>query len=202
MRRVRIRGRIVLKVIHALDRSFKRGGVLLLPLFRKDFEQTLKSSAHTIVGLSYLSVLGSHIILLRGEENFFGHIAFFYMLILVNDAMSLLWGRILGKRKIWPVLSPNKTYGGSVAAMVWTLLTGYFMRFAEPGWGLFPVLFAALIIGVFGQLGDVVASAFKRYREVKDFGDWLPTFGGMLDRFDAFVFTAPVYYYFILLASL
>jgi phosphatidate cytidylyltransferase len=176
--------------------------LLLIPLFRREYKGALSSVLPTIAGICYVSFLGSHIILLGGQENFFGHITFFYMLVLVNDAMALLWGRLLGKRQIWPVLSPNKTYGGSVGALVWTLLVGYLMRFAEPQWGLFPVLFASLLIAVFGQLGDVVASAFKRVADVKDFGDRLPTFGGMLDRFDAFVFTAPVYYYFVVLTSL
>jgi phosphatidate cytidylyltransferase len=175
--------------------------LLLLPLLRRDYEATLVSMIPTVVGISYVGFLGSHIILLGGHDNFFGHVTFFYMLILVNDAMALLWGRLLGKRKIWPVLSPNKTWAGSVGAMIWTLLTGYLLRFAVPDWDLATVLVAAAIIGVFGQLGDVVASAFKRYRGVVDFGDRLPTFGGMLDRFDAFVFTAPAYYYFVLLVS-
>jgi CDP-diglyceride synthetase len=175
--------------------------LLLIPLFRRDFKSSLSSVVPTLMGIAYVSFLGAHIILLGGEENFFGHITFFYMLVLVNDAMALLWGRLLGKRKMWPVLSPNKTYGGSVGALVWTLLIGYLMRFTEPQWGLLPVLVASLLIAVFGQLGDVVASAFKRAAGVKDFGDRLPTFGGMLDRFDAFVFTAPVYYYFVIFTS-
>ncbi len=175
--------------------------LLLIPLFRRDFKSSLSSVVPTLTGIAYVGFLGGHIILLGGEENFFGHITFFYMLVLVNDAMALLWGRLLGKRKLWPVLSPNKTYGGSLGALVWTLLIGYLMRFTEPQWGLLPVLFASLLIAVFGQLGDVVASAFKRSAGVKDFGDRLPTFGGMLDRFDAFVFTAPVYYYFVIFSS-
>jgi phosphatidate cytidylyltransferase len=175
--------------------------LLLLPLFQSAYKATLSSVLRTIAGISYVSFLGSHIILLGGQENFFGHVTFFYMLVLVNDAMALLWGRLLGKRQIWPVLSPNKTYGGSVGALVWTLLVGYLLGFTEPQWGLFPVLAASLLIAVFGQLGDVVASAFKRFAEVKDFGDRLPTFGGMLDRFDAFVFTAPAYYYFVIFVS-
>ena len=57
------------------------------------------------------------------------------------------------------------------------------------------------LIAIFGQLGDVVASAFKRQAEVKDYGVLLPTFGGMLDRFDAFILAAPVFYYLVKFAS-
>ncbi len=171
--------------------------LLLIPLFSSDSDQALDATAQNVRALSYIGLLGGHAVLLAGHDNFFGHVAFFYMLVLVNDAMALLWGRLLGKRKIWPVLSPNKTYGGSVGGLLWTILTGYFLRFAEPEWSLAEVLAAAAAIGVFGQLGDVVASAFKRRARVKDFGTLLPTFGGMLDRFDAFIFTAPIFYLFV-----
>lgn len=171
--------------------------LLLVPLFSSDSDRALDATAQNLRALCYIGLLGGHAILLAGHDNFFGHVVFFYMLVLVNDAMALLWGRLLGKRKIWPVLSPNKTYGGSVAALLWTLLTGYLMRFAEPEWSLIEVLAASAAISVFGQLGDVVASAFKRRAGVKDFGTLLPTFGGMLDRFDAFIFTAPVFYLFV-----
>jgi len=175
--------------------------LLVAPLFSPDHGKALAAAINTAVAIGYIGFLGGHAILLARRENFFGHVVFFYMLVLVNDAMALLWGRLLGRRRIWPVLSPNKTYGGSVGALIWTLITGYFMRFAEPGWGLPMVLGASALIAIFGQLGDVVASAFKREAEVKDYGDLLPTFGGMLDRFDAFILAAPVFYYLVKLAS-
>lgn len=173
---------------------------LLAPLNIKDgsLDEAARSSRRTLAALIYIPFLGSHLLLFAHQGNFFGRMAFFYMLILVSDCMAMVGGHLWGRRRPWPVLSPNKTLEGALVSLFSVLLVGFLLRGALPEMGLVWVMTTALTIGVTAQLGDLVASSFKRTAGVKDYGTWLPTFGGMLDRFDSFIFAAPAFWFLIL----
>jgi phosphatidate cytidylyltransferase len=114
-----------------------------------------------------------------------------------NDVAQYLWGKSLGRIRVTPRVSPNKTLAGLLGgvgstALAATLL-GPLMTPLE--WPL--ALLAGVIIGVSGFCGDVVMSAIKRDIGVKDSGTLLPGHGGMLDRLDSLIFTAPVFFHFI-----
>lgn len=106
----------------------------------------------------------------------------------------------MGKRKLWPEISPNKTVegfiGGIVTAVVLSLVFQAVTGFL-PSYLL--VMFITLLLSIFGQLGDLVESALKRHYHVKDSGSILPGHGGILDRFDSFLFVLPFLY--LLLAT-
>ncbi len=114
-----------------------------------------------------------------------------------NDVAQYLWGKSLGRIKVTPTVSPNKTLagllGGVGSTMLAALLLGPLMT--PLGWGM--SLLAGVIIGVTGFCGDVVMSAVKRDIGVKDSGTLLPGHGGILDRLDSLIFTAPVFFHFI-----
>lgn len=114
-----------------------------------------------------------------------------------NDVAQYLWGKSLGRIKVMPKVSPNKTLagllGGIGSTMLAALLLGLLMT--PLGWGM--SLLAGVIIGVTGFCGDVVMSAVKRDIGVKDSGTLLPGHGGILDRLDSLIFTAPVFFHFI-----
>lgn len=114
-----------------------------------------------------------------------------------NDVAQYLWGKSLGRIKVMPKVSPNKTLagllGGIGSTMLAALLLGPLMT--PLGWG--GSLLAGVIIGVTGFCGDVVMSAVKRDIGVKNSGTLLPGHGGILDRLDSLIFTAPVFFHFI-----
>lgn len=114
-----------------------------------------------------------------------------------NDVAQYLWGKSLGRIRVTPTVSPNKTLagllGGIGSTMLAALLLGPLMT--PLGWGM--SLLAGVIIGVTGFCGDVVMSAVKRDIGVKDSGTLLPGHGGILDRLDSLIFTAPVFFHFI-----
>lgn len=114
-----------------------------------------------------------------------------------NDVAQYLWGKSLGRIKVTPTVSPNKTLagllGGVGSTMLAALLLGPLMT--PLGWGM--SLLAGVIIGVTGFCGDVVMSAVKRDIGVKDSGTLLPGHGGILERLDSLIFTAPVFFHFI-----
>ena len=119
-----------------------------------------------------------------------------------TDIMAYFTGMAIGKHKLCPNLSPKKSVEGAVGGVVGSIVfCGLF------GWLVIPdMLTECLIIGALGsvvaQLGDLSASAFKRQMGIKDYGNLIPGHGGILDRFDSVMFTAPLVYYAIAFSSL
>lgn len=114
-----------------------------------------------------------------------------------NDVAQYLWGKSLGRIRVTPKVSPNKTLAGLLGGIGSTMLVAVLLGplMTPLGWGM--SLLAGVIIGVTGFCGDVVMSAVKRDIGVKDSGTLLPGHGGILDRLDSLIFTAPVFFHFI-----
>ncbi len=124
-----------------------------------------------------------------------GNIIFLLILTQANDVAQFLWGKTLGRHKITPRVSPNKTWEGFLGGVVTTVVLS---------WALAPVLtplseleslLFGLIIAIPGFVGDVTLSAVKRDINVKDSGSILPGHGGILDRVDSLTFTAPLFFH-------
>ncbi|MED0687658.1 phosphatidate cytidylyltransferase [Anoxybacillus ayderensis] len=126
----------------------------------------------------------------------------FYALFLIwaTDSGAYFIGRALGKRKLWEHISPNKTVEGAVGGILCALFVVSVYEWLSPFAPSFPMLLiATVILSVFGQLGDLVESAFKRHYGVKDSGAILPGHGGILDRFDSLLFILPILHLFYLI---
>jgi len=128
---------------------------------------------------------------------------FLYLVLLTeaNDIVQALVGRRIGKRKITPRLSPHKTWEGFLGGGLTTLLLAVLLAGWLTPFGLAGAISAGLVILLFGFFGDLNMSAVKREAGVKDSSRLLPGQGGMLDRVDSLTFTAPAFYYFILLSE-
>ncbi|EMN0195788.1 phosphatidate cytidylyltransferase [Citrobacter freundii] len=114
-----------------------------------------------------------------------------------NDIAQYLWGKSIGRIKVMPKVSPNKTLAGLVGGVVTTTLMAAVLGPIMTPLNLPLSLLAGFIIGLSGFCGDVVMSAIKRDIGVKDSGTLLPGHGGILDRLDSLIFTAPVFFHFI-----
>lgn len=124
----------------------------------------------------------------------YGSFAFLFLLLMANDGLSEGLGRLFGKTPLWPAISPNKTWGGTLGGLASCLLIGYLVRFMVPGWPVSRVVVVAGGISLMAGVGDLIASSLKRELGIKDFGRILPGHGGVLDRFDSLLFTAPIFY--------
>ncbi len=114
-----------------------------------------------------------------------------------NDVAQYIWGKSFGRIKVTPTVSPNKTLAGLLGGVATTALVALLLGpLLTPMSGAMALL-AGVIIGVTGFCGDVVMSAIKRDCGVKDSGTLLPGHGGILDRLDSLIFTAPVFFHFI-----
>ena len=107
-------------------------------------------------------------------------------------------GYFFGKHKLCPKISPKKTIEGSIGGTLGTMLvSGLFGHFVMPQLMVHCMIMGALG-AVFSQFGDLTASIFKRKMGIKDYGNLIPGHGGILDRFDSVLFTAPLIYYYII----
>lgn len=115
------------------------------------------------------------------------------VIVWVTDSGAYFTGRKLGKRKLWPEISPNKTIEGFVGGIVLAVIGAVIMQLITPfdvSW--FTLIVVVVISSIFGQMGDLVESAIKRHYGVKDSGNILPGHGGILDRFDSLLFVLPL----------
>lgn len=115
----------------------------------------------------------------------------------VKRYCTVFMGKSCGRRKVVPKVSPGKTLEGLVGGVITTMIASLIIGPLLTPLNTLQALLAGLLIGISGFCGDVVMSAIKRDVGVKDSGKLLPGHGGLLDRIDSLIFTAPVFFYFI-----
>jgi phosphatidate cytidylyltransferase len=103
----------------------------------------------------------------------------------------------LGRHLLYPALSPQKTFEGLAGGLLLTVCAAFVFNRLHPIGSYWETVALSLLIGVFVQVGDLVESALKRIADVKDSGTMIPGHGGVLDRFDGLLFSAPVAYLFL-----
>lgn len=125
----------------------------------------------------------------------------FYSLFMIwaTDSGAYFIGRAIGKRKLWPEISPNKTIEGALGGIVCAVIVAIlFAIFGNIDTSAVKLVVVTVFLSAFGQMGDLVESAFKRHYDVKDSGKILPGHGGILDRFDSLLFVWPLLYLLLL----
>lgn len=155
-------------------------------------------------GLVYIGLLYPFIYLIRSDavwmEIASGGWWLFFLIgsIWAGDTAALYFGSQFGKRKLAPTVSPNKTIAGFVGGFAGVFLVSILFKMfwlTDTAWYHFFAL--TLLIGIFGQLGDLVESLWKRGIGIKDSSNLIPGHGGFLDRFDSLLFASPVVYIYL-----
>lgn len=128
-----------------------------------------------------------------------GWIWIIFMLIgtWASDTSAYFVGKVLGRHPLAPVLSPGKTLEGAIGGISGSILVAAGLILIYPSMPGLSLLLLGLFLGVAAQIGDLVESAFKRQVGVKDAGNIIPGHGGILDRLDSMLFTAPLVYYYV-----
>lgn len=152
-------------------------------------------------GFVYLTVMPSCLIRMRAMEGGLYLVLLTAISSWICDTCAYLFGMALGRHKMSPHLSPNKSVeggvGGVLGAVLIAALFGFLFKDKLP-MNTHPVLACCLVTlmaSLLSMVGDLLASAFKRHKNIKDYSHLIPGHGGILDRFDSFIFIAPVIYY-------
>lgn len=171
---------LFLTILSKNEFSIEQAGVLFIGVF--------------YIGFGFLTFIEARL------DHGLALVLFTLLVIWSTDSGAYFTGRKLGKHKLWPSISPNKTIEGSIGGVVIALLAAVIFQLISmtfEDWGY--VLILALIISIGGQIGDLVESGLKRHYQVKDSGTLLPGHGGVLDRFDSLLFVFPILYLFQLI---
>jgi phosphatidate cytidylyltransferase len=202
-------------VIAALTAEMLRGG---------PFDKMILSVGSTVLGVLYVAMLGGFLLSVRtGFERVFDEqsgalvneqliataiysktvsthlLSFFFLVLMGSDTGAYFSGRLFGKHKLAPKISPGKTWEGAVGGMAASLLMAAVAHYwFFPELSLRAALPLAALLNVLGVVGDLTESALKRGANAKDAANILPGHGGFLDRLDSLLFNAPVIYYFAL----
>ena len=120
-----------------------------------------------------------------------------FFLIWTNDTFAYLIGKNFGKTKLYEKISPNKTIEGFVGGLVFSVLMSYGIWYYTDFLTMWSWLGMAIILSIFGTLGDLIQSKFKRQAGVKDSGKLMPGHGGLFDRLDSIIFASPFVYAYL-----
>lgn len=170
----------------------------LLYLFKVD-KRKLEDGMVTVLGIFYVVFFSYHVVLIEQVSGYGLLVWLAFLSAFGTDIMAYFTGYVFGKHKLLPSISPKKTIEGAIGGILGSVIfCGIFGYFVMPF-----VLVHCIIIGIIGgmvsQLGDLTASLFKRKMGIKDYGNLIPGHGGILDRIDSLLFTAPFIYYYIML---
>lgn len=168
---------------------------LLFYLFSKK-KKVFGKFQKSIIGLFYIGGGCIFVTMIPYKDNEFAKflIMGIFILIWVNDSFAYLVGKSIGRTKLFPSVSPKKTWEGTLGGLVFTLIAACFLAKYEPNVSSTQWVILAAIIVLTGSLGDLIESKLKRDAGIKDSGAILPGHGGMLDRLDSLIFAAPFAY--------
>jgi phosphatidate cytidylyltransferase len=128
------------------------------------------------------------------------HLIYCLLISSMTDTFALFGGKLFGKHKLIPSISPNKTVEGSVIGSIFgTIIGSLFYIFVISDFNILIIVLLTLILTIFGQFGDLFFSSIKRYYKIKDFSNLIPGHGGLLDRLDSLLFVIAGYLVYILL---
>ena len=179
--------------------------------FRAPLDRVLPDTAQGLFGLLYVGFPLTLVPLMWAREDGPALLLFLMVCVWAGDTAAMYTGRSFGRRKLAPRLSPGKTWEGSIASVLGSVLAAMAVVYAgerlaargstllhitEPVW---ESLLLAILLNVAAQIGDLLESAIKRGAGVKDSGTMLPGHGGILDRIDALLLAAPVLWYALLI---
>ena len=173
--------------------------VILLPLvgfaelYRKK-TTPFQNMGVTLVGLFYIILPFVLINVMRLSTDDFWTVLSIFILTWCSDTFAYLVGRKIGKRKLFERISPNKSWEGFIGGLIFSVIAGLVIAyFTDDSYVKYIVY--GIVIASFGTIGDLVESMLKRSLNIKDSGTILPGHGGLLDRFDAVIFTIPVIFF-------
>lgn len=180
---------------------------MALYIVLKELKVSIVDVAITVLSVVYVPFMFSFIKELLLLENGRVLAVLAFSCAIMTDTFAYEFGSRIGKHKLSPVVSPNKSIEGSIAGIIGAVISYIIIgiisnKFIGTQYNILILAIMAVILSISGQIGDLFASAIKRYCGQKDFGKIMPGHGGILDRFDSVMFVAPMLYALIYIFNL
>lgn len=173
-------------------------GIFIFELYRRS-EKIMADVGFTLLGIIYIALplsLANYIVFENGNYHWRLLLGFF-ILTWIFDTIAYIFGISFGKHRLFARISPKKSWEGFIGGFIFTIIASYPISLIFTELNLMQWAITAIIVSVVGTYGDLVESSFKRSYDQKDSGKMLPGHGGILDRFDAILFSLPVFYIFL-----
>ncbi|GCF92751.1 phosphatidate cytidylyltransferase [Enterococcus florum] len=158
---------------------------------------TIDEASFPIVASLYAGVGFQNLVVARSEG--IAMVIFAFFIVWATDIGAYMVGRKVGKHKLWPDISPNKTVEGALGGIASAVIVAVLFVLVQSNLfqqNLLTMIVFTIVFSIVGQFGDLVESAIKRHYDVKDSGNILPGHGGILDRFDSMLFVFPIMHLF------
>jgi phosphatidate cytidylyltransferase len=170
-----------------------------LEMFGENPEQSIERISVSFLGVFFIPLTLIHMVYLRDMKGGMQLLFFIFIVVWVLDTAAYAFGRMFGKRKLAKNVSPKKTVEGAVAGIVFALIASVACKyiFINNILTLSQALITGFVISIIGQFSDLAESLIKRDGSIKDSGKIIPGHGGVFDRFDSYIFTAPTVYYML-----
>ena len=169
--------------------------ILLIPVLRNHAHGQLRQVSLAVFGFVYFGWMFSHLGFIANTNNAYGYLLYLIFAIAINDVAAFTAGKIFGKHKLRANISPNKTIEGALGAIMVSLIVPWLLWFSFPHFEPWMLVVTGLIVGIGGQLGDLIISYTKRDIGIKDMGAVIRGHGGILDRIDSMIFVAPIFFH-------
>jgi phosphatidate cytidylyltransferase len=173
---------------------------LVVPILRNRTQGQLQLIALAILGFIYIGWMFLHLAFLASATLAYGYLLYLLLAVELNDVAAFTFGKLFGrggKHLLRSQISPKKTWEGAIGALAVSMALPWLMHFSFPRFGPWQLILTGLIVGIGGQLGDLSISVIKRDLGIKDMGALIPGHGGILDRIDSLIFTAPLFLHLI-----
>ncbi|HMV42467.1 MAG TPA: phosphatidate cytidylyltransferase [Leptospiraceae bacterium] len=171
------------------------GAIMTVPTLLNRSEGMTHNCALAILGFIYFGWMFSHLNFLTNSKFAIGYLFYLLFAVEIGDVSAFVFGKIFGKHKLRSEISPNKTLEGSIGSFFVSMLLPWLLSFSFPLFTTLQFILTGLIVGIGGQLGDLTISFIKRDIGIKDMGTAIPGHGGILDRVDSLIFTAPIFFH-------
>ncbi len=173
--------------------AFEIALILLIPILRNRARGELQRMSLAILGFVCIGWMFGHLGFLANAINAYGFVCYIIFATAVTDVAAFVFGKIFGRHPLRSEISPNKTWEGALGAFGVAMVLPWLLRFSFPFFGFWQLILTGLIVGVGGQLGDLSVSVIKRDIGTKDMAATIPGHGGVLDRIDSLIYSAPLF---------
>ncbi len=177
--------------------AYAFAAILLVPIVRNRVQGQLQAIALALLGFLYIGWMFGHATYLANSPHAYGYLLYLIFAVELNDVAAFTFGKAFGRHPLRSNISPKKTWEGSLGALAVSMALPWLMWFSFPHFGATELVLTGLIVGIAGQLGDLSISVIKRDLGVKDMGAVLQGHGGVLDRVDSLIYTAPLFFHMI-----
>lgn len=171
--------------------------LFLIEFTRPDNSNAIVAISITLLGIIYISLTLSFALKIKFLPR--GNLLLIWLILVTKsgDVGAYFVGSKKGKHNLIPRISPKKTIEGSFGGLVFSVIAASLGYLFLKNISIFHIFLLGLLVGIFGQLGDMIESLIKRDCEVKDSGKLFPGIGGMLDVMDSMIFTVPLFYVYV-----